>query len=148
MGTLVCSTSIAGLIMSQPRIPSDGAALPNFLLQDFAWTWPGMRDKMSKRRAMVAAGGNPELANVPIFCMQTAIKTLYWSALIYRGSSHDKQAAAPAKNKVRSSTTADAGRQAVLQLACCSQACNLNRAGRFRVGNTMRMPPVTAKPAQ
>jgi hypothetical protein len=86
----------------QPRIPSDAASQPNFLLQEFAWTWREMLAKTAERRKLVVTGDvAPELAHAPMFNMHTAIKTLYWSSLIYHDMDSEQIPKSQPRSKVR-----------------------------------------------
>ena len=101
---LLCFTAFSAveLIMCQPRVPSDGAVQPNYLLQEFSWTSQGMQAKLAERRRLVAAGEvAPELATAPMFNMHTAIKTLYWSSLIYHDMDSEGVPRAKDKSEVR-----------------------------------------------
>ena len=58
---------------------------PQVWLQQFAWTEaekPGrLADRCEHRRTPGAAAS---LAEEPMFCMETALKALYWATLVYR----------------------------------------------------------------
>lgn len=50
-------------------------------LQEFAWTEAGKPAALAARNHHLA--NSAELAMQPMMCMETAIKLLYWTSLIY-----------------------------------------------------------------
>ena len=50
-------------------------------LQKFAWTDSSLKTKISKRNALPQ--DEALLEKEPMFCFETAVKLLYWSAFVY-----------------------------------------------------------------
>jgi hypothetical protein len=62
------------LFMTSPLLPSDGALVPTYALQEFAWT----EEEQARVRAQ-----RPAPCTEPIFVVQTALKTFVWSCVLY-----------------------------------------------------------------
>ena len=52
-------------------------------LQEFAWTRSEVPHAMSRRNAKLQLAGSQELAAKPMFCLELAIKLLYFSKIVY-----------------------------------------------------------------
>ena len=55
-------------------------------LQEFAWTEAEKEERLHVRcssNACCSAEDRSNLSNEPMFCMETAMNMLYWSALVY-----------------------------------------------------------------
>ena len=67
----------------QPRVPSDGATRPNFLLQQWAWTTAGAAATRAARAADKAASVDASMQAEPVFTVEAALKCFVWSSLMY-----------------------------------------------------------------
>lgn len=70
---------------SQPPLTRPAAPCAQVWLQQLAWTEaqkPGrLAERAERARGPLAAA---ELGREPMFCMETALKALYWATLVYR----------------------------------------------------------------
>jgi hypothetical protein len=78
------SASLPGWVVNNPPLyfdsSRDGTFRVQALLQSFAWT---ESDKPQKLRSRNEVACGPELASAPMFCVETAVKLSYFSALCY-----------------------------------------------------------------
>ena len=64
-----------------PISPESKSQLLSSWLQEFAWTYESLPAAIASRNARLSS--STELANSPMFCMETAIKLLYFSSMAY-----------------------------------------------------------------
>jgi hypothetical protein len=79
-GTVVTS---AIMFVNQPRVPSDGAARPNAVLQQFAWTQAGAVRELRARPRKLQGAVSGSVLREPLFCVEVAVKCFAWSKLMY-----------------------------------------------------------------
>ena len=72
--------------MVNPKRSSSNCALsPQASLQNFAWTEAHRERVRAERAAQCGSESQREAVLAePVFCFETACKTLYWSILVYR----------------------------------------------------------------
>ena len=76
------------LLITAPYVPADGRATPELQHDEFAWTDRSRARKLARRgaaagAAQVRSAYEMEQAHKPIFSMETAVKALLWSCMLY-----------------------------------------------------------------
>lgn len=94
---------------TQPRIPSDGAARPNAVLQEWAWTERGAAEKLAHRAAGMCSQVAPSLRNEPMFCTETACKCFVWASLMYDYTEIDASGSGSGSSSGRSNGSGRSG---------------------------------------
>jgi hypothetical protein len=87
MPTLICTTGpvIGRLILFQCVVSHwDGPQEPRFLQQQFVWRDKSLPGFKKLRQDRLSAEVTSDILASPIFCFETALRALYWSAFIYR----------------------------------------------------------------
>lgn len=65
-----------------PKIPDSKSDILVAWLQEFSWTYKGLNDAIDTRNKHLSS--STDLRKQPMYCMETAIKLLYFSWLAYR----------------------------------------------------------------
>lgn len=71
------------IFFTHPLIPSDRAAKPNAILQEWAWTLAGARAALDARASGLCPELDASLIHEPMFAFEMACKCFVWASLMY-----------------------------------------------------------------
>ena len=110
---VLTAVAVMGLLVTRPFTPADGRPTPEPVQQGFAWTQQSRDRKRARHERMrsslssapsvgastlrdpsgeadAAASGVSDGSALPVFCMETALKALYWSSMLYNFADCDE----------------------------------------------------------